>query len=499
MFSLIRPNLYHIFATGVCALGCMMLFGACSKEDDSFVTPDNQWNVSTYISLNISTLEQSTATRSNPTGGNDGDGREEGINNENKVHELTLFLYEASGDGINIEANPEVMAVYANSLNQVNAHTYKTQPILIKDMQVTANTYVIVVANAGDWTSRGIQTLSDLRNHVHQMDVYQSAASIHAYDRFMMTSATISQFTVEADGLKLGTINNPAIAAVSIQRMAARIDIVPNANWDEKYNCYEYRITDSNDRVRMTHITPLNSWKATSGQYLIKRVSNDGTSNNIIYLGDETPTSGQQTNYVISHRMADKNIGYWNSNQSDVEGWYDNPVRTAIANKEVEESNLTDGTNNYYVLDYTRENTLLQSYQLNCFSTGILIKTTYVPATIYEADGMTVDTKYTLGKTFWLLDGKFYNTAIAGATQYTDGICYYRYYIRHSNDNTIGQMGLMEFGIVRNNIYRLSISGFGRIGEPSPTPTDPTEMDEYIDIQIQVKKWAVRTHEDIIM
>ena len=57
----------------------------------------------------------------------------------------------------------------------------------------------------------------------------------------------------------------------------------------------------------------------------------------------------------------------------------------------------------------------------------------------------------------------------------------------------------MEFGIVRNNIYRLAIDGMGEIGSPDPEPEDPKDLDEFLRIRIEVKKWAQRTHQQIIM
>ena len=106
---------------------------------------------------------------------------------------------------------------------------------------------------------------------------------------------------------------------------------------------------------------------------------------------------------------------------------------------------------------------------------------------------------YTVGSDLWLLNGKFYNQAITGAVKYTDGVCYYRYYIRHSNDNILGVVSKMEYGIVRNNIYRLVINSFQKIGDPTPVPNNLTDMDEYLRIHLYVQPWELRVHPEIIM
>ena len=51
----------------------------------------------------------------------------------------------------------------------------------------------------------------------------------------------------------------------------------------------------------------------------------------------------------------------------------------------------------------------------------------------------------------------------------------------------------MEFGIVRNNIYRLSISKGS--GEPYIEPEQPDEYKAELDININVFPWAVRNQD----
>ncbi|MCI9606633.1 MAG: fimbria major subunit [Muribaculaceae bacterium] len=79
--------------------------------------------------------------------------------------------------------------------------------------------------------------------------------------------------------------------------------------------------------------------------------------------------------------------------------------------------------------------------------------------------------------------------------------CYYYYWNRH-NDNLIsGVMGPMEFAVVRNNVYKLSVDKISRLGHPriptndpnTPTPGTPDESDEiYLDVTVEIADWAVR-------
>lgn len=85
-------------------------------------------------------------------------------------------------------------------------------------------------------------------------------------------------------------------------------------------------------------------------------------------------------------------------------------------------------------------------------------------------------------------------------------MCFYYFWNKHNENYQEGVMGPMEFGVVRNNIYQLSVNGILRIGHPLPVPgieTDPdpitpdtddevTEQDQYLSIDLNVLSWAKR-------
>lgn len=104
-----------------------------------------------------------------------------------------------------------------------------------------------------------------------------------------------------------------------------------------------------------------------------------------------------------------------------------------------------------------------------------------------------------------------FNTFMAGkaersfddAKYYAGGVCYYPYWIRHANNNKASVMGIMEFAIVRNNIYELTVSGmktWGFSGTDVPDPEDPDEDGTArINVNLYVKNWVVRSNSGIIL
>lgn len=76
--------------------------------------------------------------------------------------------------------------------------------------------------------------------------------------------------------------------------------------------------------------------------------------------------------------------------------------------------------------------------------------------------------------------------------------CYYFCWSRHNDNQDNNVMGPMEFAIVRNHIYKLSVTGINRLGHPrisenDPTPITPDTPDEkdshYLTLSVEVIPW----------
>lgn len=71
-------------------------------------------------------------------------------------------------------------------------------------------------------------------------------------------------------------------------------------------------------------------------------------------------------------------------------------------------------------------------------------------------------------------------------------VCYYTYWIKHQDDPN--EMGVMEYAVVRNNIYNITITDIADLGsgEPGTDPEIPVEKKGSIDIDVEVMPWFVR-------
>ena len=82
--------------------------------------------------------------------------------------------------------------------------------------------------------------------------------------------------------------------------------------------------------------------------------------------------------------------------------------------------------------------------------------------------------------------------------------CYYPYWIRHANNGDDKTMGIMEFCIVRNNVYRLNVTGIDGLGmaDPFDSTDKPDEGEEegyYLKVELYVHDWVVRDNGSIIL
>ncbi len=65
---------------------------------------------------------------------------------------------------------------------------------------------------------------------------------------------------------------------------------------------------------------------------------------------------------------------------------------------------------------------------------------------------------------------------------YEDGKCYYLWWIRHADDKSDETNGVMEYDIVRNNVYKLIVDGVSGLGGDVPS--------ESVDANITVRSWT---------
>lgn len=123
----------------------------------------------------------------------------------------------------------------------------------------------------------------------------------------------------------------------------------------------------------------------------------------------------------------------------------------------------------------------------------------------YDLAQVGDDVKFTADKAIsaFLADANETEALNKKINYYENCVMYYPYWIRHADNENSTDMGIMEFGIVRNNIYDLSVTGVGGYGASGVEKPNPGEDDEsktfLFNVQILVKNWVVRSNSGIIL
>ena len=449
------------------------LFAACGMfESDDADCASGLDDSRAYLQVRVG-VDATPGSRA-PQGGEDGDGREAGVNHENDIHDVTLLLYTTSPDNAGINATDDhatlTHALYFPSVGERKTAEdgsayYETVPReMATPLDITKRYHVIVIANAGDLTQElSGMSLPQIRDYL-VTQAWREAMTISEYDDFVMSSERDDVLSFDSPAQTgTGTRQSPYLVETHIERLAARLDFDTSGGIaDSEGNYIIYDVYDDVSggqpigKFVLRQVMPFN--QMVYGSTLIKRVATNNSPVHITYLGEETEKGGDATNYVLDALYGtEKNSSHYRNYvavSSELDG-VEIPALWNVSGKSKVDSNT------YYILDYTLENTTLDN--ATDFATGLLFRGTY----------------YTNAE--WG-DGSHPK----GGTTKT-----YPYYIRHSDPTGNGTTAdPMHYGIVRNNIYRVKIS---RVIE------EPTTSDISLDITINVRKWALYEHSEIVM
>lgn len=536
------------------AMGIAMAFSACSDEVDLSANNEGSTEESTSQVFMQFNLELPAVSRSTTQiGGGSDAGVEIGKDYENQVSEVLVVITDATEGSTYDKFIAKSSVVTPSSANNTTyVVPFKTTE-LTSSAGKSVNVYVycnpteeLTKATTFD-VNKDYYTLTDTTN-----------ATIWTKNKFLMTNAdndykrtlptNLDNYKVESNPFDLETIK--------VERAAARFDY-KSSDADETYTLMKDGNGDPEVTVTLTDMALVNLSKEF---YYLRRVSADGTSTKAAIGGTEV--GGTSANYVVD-TDADWKSSYSSGSESDHFYYTYQPndagastydwdkiadVTGASGTADTDNSWNTDGTKgDYKIWRYATENTIPKGtddgLQKKGITTGVAFKG--------EIKGVSEDMKTLLNgtNTVYVFDNILwgtwdnvktaaedkksgsttlsnpllaaaYNEAMKGG--YTDAkavtagftifkpnadkkyeVLYY-YWNRHNDNNNNGSMGPMEFAVVRNNVYKLSVTGVNKFGHPTdpdddPDPENPEDPDEeddvYFKVAVEVLPWVVRIND----
>ena len=349
-------------------------------------------------------------------------------------------------------------------------------------------------------------------------------------NKFWMTNAyAAAQVDITAEALKACTTpQNPYnLGAHTVERSMARFDYKQSGAFN----------MGAGITLTLTDAALINQSKA---HYMFRRVTagSEPTATNAVVGGAEVPT-----NWVVDTDWSNKVAGNFDAQLSDPSNWHWTSLASLTTNDNY------DG--DYKIWCYAKENTIPGvDAQKHNVSTGVVFKAELAAG---ETASAKVKEAMAAEERIYVFNNVLYgawsdveaaakagtdptlqaaynqaaatiaadktepagaDAAAAGFTGYSpkDGkyYVYYYYWNRHNDNLNNNEMDVMEFAVVRNNVYKLAVDKISRFGhptppdpsnpdpdpEPDPDPVDPDDPDEsvnyYFNVTVKVLPWTVR-------
>ena len=450
----------YVFSALAPLTGCGLIY------DDFPETATEEEGDPVYLRLTFRT-SGSLGTRANdpdlegkPTGGEEGDAQQDGEVDENTINNVTLFLFDAS---VPMEGNTETPI---DKVVEISDSELSDNPVTIKVTGLTKDDYHILAVANKKYGGLAPSTLGALQTETITDNPWDKE------NGFIMSSEKLATVT----GVQSSTEQYPAMATIDLERLAAKVTC-------EIHPYYIFRLGGENsnrNQVRATieGVTLINIPDySIGGTYLFKRLSSDPEGGNAVrYLEDERDNANPDTWWVVDarskawkleneHQFYVDDRHYPHIDASNLTGWVTYTF----------EENASENTWEKELLGYTIENTneIHSDYDLREYATGVLFKVHYEP----YGDGVTGE--------FYVYENKAYasieeliaaypdkfadltkdNYQKYGIAKYGEGYSYLPYWIKHDEDHNDAEYGVMEYGIVRNNLYELYVESITDFGE----------------------------------
>ena len=485
------------------AAAAMLVLLSCNKEP--LTQEGNSGNLYMQFSVKMLSTRSSTDENSGNSNSNANPDTEVGLDKENKISTVDIALvkdgqYFVAENVTPSAASADTYVASFNSLELTAGATYK----------------VYIYANCSAPDAFDIDQVSDA-----------TIAAMTADNKFWMTNAySATEFTLPSNLAPYTQPNTPLnLGAHSVERSMARFDYKQAGAFD----------MGAGITLTLTEAALINQSKA---HYMFRRVTADATATatGAVVGGAEVPN-----NWVVDTDWSNKVAANFNAQLSAPSTW----TWTSLASLTTDDNYTGD----YKIWCYAKENTIPGiDAQKHDVSTGVVFKAELAAG---ETASDAVKTAMAAGKRIYVFNNVLYgawsdvkaaaeagtdatlqaaynqaaatiaadatepkgaDAAAAGFTGYSakNGKYYnYYYYWNRHNDNLDNKlMGIMEFAVVRNNVYKLAVNAINRFGhptpptdptnptDPDPDPVDPDDPDEsvnyYFNVTVKVLPWTVR-------
>lgn len=494
-------------------LFCLALLASvasgCGSETETETDDVSNGNVGQELGCNVVFQLQTPAVDGSVTRGvDDSYEAEQGTEKEWTVGKVKIFLFDIQ---TKLCAKTVELTKLERSQGTVNGHvTYLSKPVAVA--QGRYDIFAVANFDGEADTSDEMKFLASVDAATYKQGLVKADA------KAMVMSNRASANT----GVELKESKEDNLVSITLERVVARIDIA------KKYDAYELK-DKAGKKYAEVSLDGFHFFNLPKSYYLFRHTAaltsmTEPEWDLATNFGDIPDVNG----YAIDPYFFKKNIDA--TGFADPDSYYEQfsgnlGTGDNLAWTEFSPAAATPTYKTYYSL----ENCTMWQAQKRGYSTGAVFKASFVPNNnvhATDASGNLVPVEPSAyPDRLYFYDAKFYTSVEALAKagvdmsnaddaaeldyygvrlfEKKDGkyVCYYKYLIRHLDNNDPFVMGVMEFATVRNNLYRLLVTGVSELGDSTPQidPDTPDEGETSIKALLNVKPWVVRDQTNITL
>lgn len=539
---------------GLAAL-LLTTWAACSDDTDAS-GGENPEEARAYTTVTIAVPNGVAETRvSDPTADTDDTNMDIGLTDEYKVTKANLYLFPGGASSSFGSAKlTEIISISQFTQTTTTTTDQKTIVWISKKTALTPGDYRIYIVVNGTVNGVGDSDKGTLTEAAFLAKTTADATSVIAVvpsDGLVMASRSPNSNnsnTLPYIAQEITKDPEQTIAA-TVERVMGKITVTAggtNASSAATVNKYTSFSSTVNAIKNIKDITLKNYYvvNARKEGYYFRHVDKESSATNPLTEANYG-TSSTTLPYVTDPKTYDKT--YTSALANGYGDWYlQGSSAFGLSSFGTFSGTYTDmpgyssGAVETKVAAYCYENTMLKDRQKNGYTTGIVFKAEIAPSKMMQKkpSGGGVEETTTIGSIgeIFYHSGIFYKNIEAlkeagvlladGTTSSSasgapadlkkndvqcfkkgsaDGqfICYYPYWIKHLPSADTAE-DVMEFGIVRNNVYQVTVTGIQGVGKDGVTEdiiTD-TETDDpttvLLNVKLSIKPWVVRANSAVL-
>lgn len=541
---------------GLAAL-LLTTWAACSDDTDAS-GGENPEEARAYTTVTIAVPNGVAETRaSDPTADTDGTNTDIGLTDEYKVTNANLYLFPGgTGSSFGSAKLTEIISISQFTQTTTTTTDQKTIVWTSKKTALTPGDYRIYIVVNGTVNGVGDSDKGTLTEADFLAKTTADATSVIAVvpsDGLVMASRSPNSNnsnTLPYIAQEITKDPEQTIAA-TVERVMGKITVTAggtsasSAATVNKYTSFSTTVTAIGN---ITDITLKNYYvvNARKEGYYFRHVDKGSSATNPLTEANYGNSSATLP-YVTDPKTYNKTYTSTPALANSYGDWYLQGSSAfglssfgTFSGTYMDMPGYSSGAVETKVAAYCYENTMLKDKQKNGYTTGIVFKAEIAPSKMMQkkssGDGVEETTTIgSIGEIFYhsgifykdiealkeagvlLADGTTSSSANGAPADLkkndvqcfkkgsADGkfICYYPYWIKHLPSEDTAE-DVMEFGIVRNNVYQVTVTGIQGVGKDGVTEdiiTD-TETDDpttvLLNVKLSIKPWVVRANSAVL-